>query len=219
MNQRPSCFGLASVVDSRNPVCRLCQHVTPCLEAVYSSLVRFKGVIDVRDTLAAVERDLVGRATGEPLHSVAPTLAGAAPALLHTTIAIPARTTKVEKVKFGLTDTDKAQINAMPKKVALKLKRLLELNLDKLARVELAAGRNPFPRDGAGYLHVAADLLLRGGFTKASLRVALMERLAWSEGTAFSHVSAVVHLFPALEIAIEQDDSFVLPPSLGGQDR
>ena len=174
-------------------------------------------MIEVRDLLAVFDKSTAGRAAGAPLTSVE--VAPSTPTKesrrdLGMSIPVPARTTKAERVKFSLSQDDKDLINSMPKKQAIKLKRLLETNMDKRAHVELAKGRNPFPRKGAGFLFVATELLLRGGFTRSTLRAGYMQILAWGEGTAFSHVSAAIALLVAMKVAEERGGYFALHPSI-----
>lgn len=166
-------------------------------------LKSFAQHINLRDQLAKFESRSDG-ATSAP----------AAPVGVTVTVNVPARTARFEKVRVGLTEQDRALLERLPVKVAKKAKLLMEQNLDKVARKELAAGRNPFLLKGNGYLHVACEMLLNGGFTRASLREEYIKRLGWTQGTAFSHVSVVVSLFSALGLAVETDHGFQMPQEL-----
>jgi hypothetical protein len=173
------------------------------------------GKMNVTDMLARFEK-VTSRAETTPLKAIDVVTTEVDEAPLQTSIAAPERTTKVERVKVDLSDNDLAVIGTMPKKVQVKMRKLMQLNLDKAARRAITVGDNPFPFIGNGYLHVAFDMLTHGGFTRATLRQVYMQRLGWTEGTAFPHVSAVVWLFPAMKIAVEEAGLFVPNPELKG---
>lgn len=198
----PNCFGLPSIYHQRSEHCAKCPHHDRCEEVAYARLLALSERIEVGDALARYQ-DRSGAELRRPKFKVRLALT-----------AIPERRARRERVSLELTAADHALIAGLPTKVAEKVQVLMKRGNDRVARAALAHGRNPFPADGAKYLHVACERLLAGGFTRAELRVEFMRRLAWKESTAFSHVSSVVSMFPALGFAHEQDGRFVLHPRL-----
>lgn len=211
---KPQCFGSPSVFSLESVTCKACAWFNQCHDASYAKLKAMSGRFDVTDMLARYER-ATSRSETVPLRSVdAPTSAvGEAP--LVVSIDTPERTTKVDRIKVDLSPEDVALITTMPKKVQIKMRKLMQLNIDKAARIGVVTGKNPFSLHGNGYLHVAFEMLINGGFTRSTLRQCYQQRLGWAEGTAFPHVSAIVWLFPAMKIAIEERGVFRPNPSLG----
>jgi hypothetical protein len=85
--------------------------------------------------------------------------------------------------------------------------------IDRSIKV-LAKGENPFAENPPKFLNVACDMLLNGGFTKASLKKAFMERLKQSDGTAGSHVSITVAMLLPMNIIVASGKSFALNPAI-----
>lgn len=212
---KPLCFGSPSVFSLESVTCKACSWFATCHDASYLKLRTMSQKCDVSDMLARFERS-TSRSVLSPLKVVDAQMTAVYEAPLQVTIDIPKRTTKLEKVKLDLSPEDVAIISAMPKKVQLKMRKLCQLNIDKAARAGIASRTNPFPFIGNGYLHVAFDCLINGGFTRATLRQVYQQRLGWTEGTAFPHVTAVTWLFRAMQIAIEQNGAFIPNPKLTG---
>lgn len=199
----PSCFGLPSIYHQESPRCRDCSHREGCESTAYAKLVALSRSVDVTDALARFQ------------HRAGPVR----PVEAHETVSLsavpPERSARRERLKVSLNDIDQALIDALPVKVATKVRRMMQRNMDQMARHLLAQGKNPFPLKGAGFLHVACELLLSGGFTRSRLRQTYVERFGWTNGTAAAHVSNVTAMFPALRIAIEgSDGAFVMHPSV-----
>jgi hypothetical protein len=91
----------------------------------------------------------------------------------------------------------------MPMKVKQIAERLQNRGIDLAG--SLRQGINPID-DTPGFLRVACDLLLKGGFTRHSLRAAFMTAFAWSYGTAAAHVGQVFSLMTTLEVAVESNE-------------
>lgn len=200
---RLHCYGLSSVYHQDSETCQQCPDNTACEEASYAKLLSLSSRIDVRDALARYQnRDALGMRKPEMRVAV------------EITLPPPERTVKNESVALPLTDADRALISRLPVKVAAKVQSMMMKNEDRAARLALLHGKNPFPRKGAGPLHVACEMLLHGGFDRVGLRKRLIEVLGCGESGAYSHVSFVVAMFPALRFAKEEQGTFTLHPNL-----
>lgn len=191
---KPNCFGLPSVHDKDSPECAGCAVADECSDLALAKAVAFSRYVNTAD----IVRRLEGRSKFAP-----------GEALVNVTCEPVQRTTRFEQVRIDLTVPDQELLEKLPVKVAKKATLLMQSNMDREARAALRDGKNPFPFFGSKYLHLACRELLNGGFTRSSLRAVYMKELGWTEGTAFSHVSAVVSLFPALRFAQEQNGTFV----------
>ena len=214
-NAKPLCFGSPSVFSLESDTCKACSCFAVCHDAAYLKLKVMSKSINVDDMLARFEQS-TSRAELTPFKTVDAQTTPVVEDSLKLSVALPERTTKLARVKVDLTPADQALIGGMPKKVQVKLRRLMQLNIDKLARAGIGTRTNPFPFVGNGYLHVAYDMLIHGGFTRATLRQCLQQKLGWTEGTAFPHVTAVTWLFPAMQISVEERGVFLPNPKLQG---
>lgn len=189
----PRCFGLPSVFHRDTPTCAKCPVMTECEKAALAKALALAPYVQIGDVVMRL------RNRGE----------STTPAAVDTQLTVVQRTTREEKLRLALTEGDRAVIAKMPVKVREKAEYIMRAGKDVEARESLSRGVNPFPLDGSRYLHVACDLLIKGGFTRAELRDAYMERLGWSRATAASEVSTVVNIFPALKFAKEVHRRFV----------
>ncbi|RQT26088.1 hypothetical protein DF037_20580 [Burkholderia contaminans] len=128
------------------------------------------------------------------------------------TTTIPAPAVASIKVNLAMGAHEEALLASVPLRVAKVLKPMLKRGLDARARYRIANGENPFGTGSAPWLRLAGAMLVAGGFTKAKLRAEYIRAYGWSEGTAFSRVSIVVALFPALGIARLAGDRLVCAP-------
>jgi hypothetical protein len=189
----PRCFGLPSLIHRDSPHCAECPYLNECERVALNKALALSAYIQIPDVIARL-RNRDGQ-KGQPT---------AITGVSHIT-----RTTSGEKVRMALTEEDVATVKQMPVKVRRKVELLMKQGKDVAAREALLRGENPFPFEGSGYMHVACELLLAGGFTRAQLRKEYMRRLHWTEGTAYSHVSAVVAISRAIGIAEEIGGKFV----------
>lgn len=111
--------------------------------------------------------------------------------------------------KKTLSDDEEAVALSLPVKVQSQYRRLVLEGYPAIMRGALANRTNPFKREGYLYLHVAFAALIEGGFTKKELRERYMTELGWKEGTAFSAVSIVWHLFQAVGVGKQMIDTLV----------
>lgn len=202
---KPRCFGLPSSYHQGTKTCRGCPERTECESVSYDRLHGLKSSgFDAGDDVLArfQDRSLAGFRPHRQIE-------------IHLTVKPPTRQVKAEKYENALTQEDITALQSVPYTVAEKVQRMMSSNQDRIARAALKEGRNPFPIDGSRHLHVACDALLQGGFTKRGLRQRFMDQLGWGENTAFSHVSLVVSMFLLFKFVKQENDNFVLHPSIG----
>lgn len=120
-----------------------------------------------------------------------------------------ATTLKRAPVVCVVSAEQQAQIDALPKKVGVELRKIFERGI--AFRADLQAGTNPITQSGGkpAYLALACDLLLKDGFTRVTLRDAYIKAYRWEFRTACSHVTIVAGLLPALGIP-EKEGTFAL---------
>jgi hypothetical protein len=111
---------------------------------------------------------------------------------------------------FVLSPVQLKLIEQTQDKLRGRLRNLLERQFDKFARAEFSRGTNPFTEKGAKHMRLAGEMLLRGGFTRASLRQQCIEHFGWTQGTALSEVSQAVSLLRGLQVTKEEGDRIVL---------
>lgn len=73
----------------------------------------------------------------------------------------------------------------------------------------VAMRTNPFDHQPPGFMRVALECLLRGGFSREELREAFMRELGWTEISAASHVSLATSVLRHLGAAVEHNGRFV----------
>lgn len=117
----------------------------------------------------------------------------------------------------ALTSDQKRLVESMPKKVAAYLMTLWRKGVPERVRECARRGQNPFDCGRFRPAKVAYDMIVNGGFTKQSLRVAYQDSLGWTENAAFSQVSIIWRVFQALEIGAEEGELLVPHPMLGAQ--
>jgi hypothetical protein len=195
-----SCFGLPSVFNAGTQTCMACASRSECVSACYSMLVSLSDKIDVTAPLAQLERTAkVVTAQSIPAPVVATTIAAPAPAAVQVNLEHGARENEL--------------LATLPVRVQKVMRPLLKRGGDARARLALAKGLNPFDGRGPQWLRLAGEKLLAGGFTKGDLRRAYINEYGWSEATAFSRVSIVVSLIPALRLGRVSGDTVLRGPS------
>lgn len=213
----PGCFAAASVFGSDSKACQQCVAFAECGVASVKTLEEIKGMIDVRDLLARhskarkkseAERIAALPPEPEPVVATAPQ-----PAPIVEPVE---RKTSVAKIVFDVSaDHQDVIANITNGKAKTQAIVLCKQNKIESAVRDLAAGVNPFAESPPKYLRVVCDLLLGGGFTRASCKEALIAQLGWSDGTAAAHVSMACAVVAAFNIAQETSGVFALSPALG----
>lgn len=207
--QAPGCFGAASVYALDSKVCKQCPAYEACGQKAHEVLVRIKGRINVQDFLKLHEKARL--AAGLPKQGEAQ-VAPAPVAQPQPVTAPVVRATPVEQVKYEVSAQDRATIERMGNvKVKAVAESLARNNQLGFIRQCLRAQKNPFT-DARHYpnMRVAVDMLLQGGFTKASLAMRYVQELSWTEGTAASQRAAAVCMLQALGVVREANGVFML---------
>jgi hypothetical protein len=134
---------------------------------------------------------------------------------IETTIPAPANPIQVSLV---IDTATQGALDMLPVYVARYLRPLIKRGHDVKARHNIAAGAQPFDASVPRWIQLAGERLVKfGGFSKAELRDLFITEFGWTEGTAFSRVSIVAGLLPALRIAAVSGDRIVLAPSVVGK--
>lgn len=200
----PSCFGLPSVFLAASPVCAGCKSRDLCVSASHQMLVSLSTRMDVSRDLAQLERTArVVRAQAFPATEIETTIPAPAPAAVQIKLAIDAGA--------------QSMLDNLPVHVAKVMRPMIRRGLDTKARYSIAAGKNPFDESSPRWLQTTGECLLAGGMTKAELRARFMSEFGWSEGTAFSRVSIIATLLPALRIASVAGDRIMPAPRALGK--
>jgi hypothetical protein len=208
----PGCFASASVFSVDSAVCNACPVFADCSNESLVALQRIQSSINVSDLLAKHERAKQKTQIGKMASLPKPP---SVPSVSSSTMGKVERKTKVEKVKFSINAENVEVIQNITNSKAQKAATVLcKSNLLQKAQKELPTGRNAFATEGPSYLRVTCDLLIAGGFTKASLTEALVSRLGWSKGAASSHTSIACGLLTAFGLMQETSGKFVISPSV-----
>lgn len=218
----PGCFGAASVYSMDSDVCKACVSFAGCGNKAIDNLQLIRQQVDVSDILkrhqAALARNRNASATATPK--------SAPIKISHIAVAQPnpitrpiERTTASERVSFDLSEEDRnviATIAIANKKTAAQALILAKANKIEAMRSLLPKGENPFDNSGPNYMRVACDMVIGGGFSRAELKLELMSKLGWGDGTAATHVSMISAMLFAFAIT-RQDlrGRFILNPALG----
>ena len=216
-DKKPGCFGAATVFSHDSAVCQACPMFDQCGAASLERLNAIKEIVNVKDLLAKHAKAQKGQKPIRDAHRQ--TKVDEAPPPVQESTQKPEvtepveRKTQVAKVTFEIDAETQQVIARIPnQKAAQQAIVLCKSNRIEIARQLLTDGLNPFT-DGPKYRAVASDLLLAGGFTRQSLKDAYQEQLGWTPATASSHVSIVVGLLPAFNIATQEGENFVLSPT------
>lgn len=218
----PGCFGAASVYSMDSVVCQGCVAFTTCGDTAIKKLESMRELVDVRDLLArhAAARVKAQNVALKPPAAPAPLVPSPIPvAQPKATLQPIERKTTSARVTFEISDDDQnvlALIGEKSVKTREQAIVLCKTNKINNMRSMLPKGVNPFIESGPKFLSVACDLLLNGGFTKATLKARLIADLAWTDGTAGSHVAiACALLYSFGIITADTSGAFILNPALG----
>lgn len=190
----PGCYSHASVFRHNNPICKACPAFVDCSNAVEAKLKAFSQKVDVSDHVTRhgngkLEMGIMNELVIEPAVINLPD--------------VPVRKQVVAKVKKVFSQEELSFLELLPKKVQMEARKLMERDEASRMLPCMLKGENPFPFEGRRFLHVACNMVIKGGFTKTSLRQEYMTQLGWSKETAFSHVSIIVGLFKAFNLITE----------------
>lgn len=212
----PGCFGAASVFSMDSAVCQGCVAFKECGDAAIETLQAIKTALDVRDLLArhtAARQRHAAQPSAPPAPAVDPAPPVAQPKVDQAIV----RKTPMQRVVFDISAAQQAvidRITASNKKAGEQAVSLARNNRINDMHAMLPQRVNPFATSGPGYLRVACDLLLHGGFTKASLKTSLMQAFNWTDGTAASHVTLAMVVLVGFKVADVSSGKIVLHPDL-----
>lgn len=216
INQKaPGCFGAASVYGVDSKACQGCVGFAGCGDASMATLQSIRETIDVRDILAKHENArLKSEAARKALiRSPRPPAAQPRPAQPKPILQPVERQTSMASMRFEISADDQyvlANISAKNDKAGKQAIIWCKANKIRECREELPQGRNPFAVGGSAFMRVACDMLISGGFTRASLKDELMRKLDWTDGTAGSHVSMIVAILASFKLIEIASDRFVI---------
>lgn len=204
------CFGAASVFDADYHVCQTCAARNACGEQATRNLQHLRSQIDLSGILVrhGRQRGVTPRCASAPV-AIAPSPTSAAKSASES-----APESSMDS-DIGAADQKIIDlINQQNSKAGEQARTLCKHNKINECRAQLPLRVNPFAQSGPSFMRVACDLLLNGGFTKATLKAHLMSLLGWSKGTAATHVAMTAVLLYAFGIATLEDDTFVLHSAL-----
>jgi hypothetical protein len=210
----PGCFGAASVFSHDSDICKRCPAFAACADKAVETLAAIKDVICVTDLLtrhkvAKRKAQAVLKAEDERAAKEAPPGNIEKPVTLEPT----ERKTPLTKVKIELSAQDESVVATLPVKIRPLAITLISsgatAELRKALQTKDASGVKSVP----AWLRIALSALCSGGFTRASLRAALIAELGWTDSTAASHVSMVVALLPTFGATQETDGRIVVTPA------
>lgn len=99
--------------------------------------------------------------------------------------------------------THDALCASLPIKAGRVLNTLFKSDKAHAIRIQLKQRENALANKTPKFLRVALDELITGGFSKGSLRTALVQRLNCTDKTAFGWVSITVPVLNALDVLNE----------------
>lgn len=207
----PGCFAAASVFSHDSDVCRKCVVFADCSAASLDTLEKIRHLIDVSDLLRRHEK--AKRATRQALAESDEKLAAhQPPGNIQPPPTGVKRKTEVAKITFEVSEDEERVIAMLSSKVKPIAVTFCKTGMLSRVKKELREGRNALAETGPGWLRVAVDLLLRGGFTRSELRKEMQCKLGWGESSTGPHTSMAVSLLVGFGIAINDDNRFVLAP-------
>ncbi|MDY7537526.1 hypothetical protein QN372_00025 [Undibacterium sp. RTI2.1] len=189
-----------------------------CGEQSIKTLESIRAQIDVRDLLARHSKTR-SLSNMQPPNVSQPVDSSPIPVKQPKQLAsVIERKTPTQRVNFHISETDLGVLARMEQASTKVAKQALVLcKQDKIneCRSQLPKGVNPFTESGPRFFRIACDMLISGGFTKASLKAKFIEELGWNEGTAGPHVALTVGVLNGFGIVkVSLPDLFILNPEL-----
>lgn len=196
----PGCFGVPSVFSFTSPICGKCGSFEACRSQAHAALLSHPQQWVVRSLLEKHNAYCHREDVVLPERSE-----------IETSRPAPKVASK-NAVRFALTPEQMLLLGSLPKKVAEYLKKLMVRGIDRQVLEAAGKGENAFTAEKHRPYRLALDMLFEGGITKPALRTAYCDKLGWSESAAFSQVSMIWHLFPAMRLAENQGCALVPSP-------
>jgi hypothetical protein len=171
---KPNCFGIPSIFNFQSTVCTGCSSFKGCQESSYKSLMQVQDLSIVASEIAQHESYRRGL-------EVVPV--------------------KVTKKHFALTAEQLDVIDNTPNKVGTYLKSIWVRGGQLEMHRKVGFGDNPFDVNKARANYLAYELMSNKKVCRMDLCLAFMTELGWTKASAYSQVSMIWKIFPALEIA------------------
>lgn len=209
----PGCFGAASVYSLDGEICRKCSVYNECGADAHATLARIRGTINVSDIITRHEK--ARELTRAQAAANAPKPEAVASTAQPAPITAPVdRKTTVQRVYFEVSaDQQEAIARIGPKKTKELAISLCKMNKVRAIHSDVLAGVNPFAESGPSFMRVACALLVKGAFTKASLKTELMDELGWTDGTAAAHVSQAIGFLEAFGVIVGDKSGYIVKPA------
>ena len=194
-------------------ICRHCCAYDACAAASLETLQKIRSVIDVSDLLKRHEKAKKAarqaiQAADEKAAAVLPPGNNQPPSPGATE-----RKTEVVKVQFDTSADEERVIATLPVKARPIALSFCKTGMLTRIKKDLREGRNALAETGPGWLRVAIDRLLAGGFVRSELREAMRQELGWEDSSAGPHTSMTVAMFLAFGIIQETEGRLVLVPA------
>lgn len=209
----PGCFAAASVFSHDSDVCRQCCAYDACAVAALETLQAIRGVINVSDLLKRHEK---AKRVARQVIQAADEKAAAELPPGKTQPPLPGvieRKTEVVKIKFETSADEESVIATLPVKARPIALTFCKTGMLTRIKKDLRDGRNALAETGPGWLRVAIDRLLAGGFVRSELREAMKNELGWEDSSAGPHTSMAVAMLVAFGIIQETEGRLVLVPA------
>lgn len=187
-HEHPGCYGLPSAVSATSPSCQECPSRGGCLFEAAQFLEQLP-------CNPLTKRERQSFAITQRAYASVPRGAGDT----STCKTVVASTRGLKRV--ALRSDEEALLRTLPERVAKQLRQLLERGWFDFAKTELRAGRNPATK---GWKRVFCDAILQGQATRASLALALVQKLDLTPESARVQTSVGIAIFAAGRLATEQ---------------
>ncbi len=216
MSINPGCFGAATTFSMDSAICNQCNAKADCEPEALQALERIKGIVRI-DDLVKRHRAARAKAMKELKAKDDEAIAAAPPGPIATpTPTKPvARVTPAERVEFEVSEKHARVISHMPTKAQTFATTLCRRGAIQMLRRNAAYGK--VVPGIPGWLAISMQMLMDGGFTKASLKERFVSELKWGDGTAYSHISLATSLLTGFEIASEANGKYTLSPTIAVQ--
>lgn len=209
----PACFAAASVFTHDSEVCRQCCAFDACAAASLDTLNQIRHIVNVSDLLKYHEKAkkvsrVALKAADEKVAASLPPGNGQPP--------LPGaveRKTEVVAVKFDVTPDDEAVVATLSAKVQPIVVRMLKRGALSQIKKSIKEKHNTLPETEPGWLSIAVDHMIAGGFSRAELRKAMIDKLGWLDSSAQPHASMAALLLKAFGIAQEVEGRIVPAPA------
>lgn len=219
--QAPGCFGAASVFSMDSKFCQACVAFSDCSEAALKTLETIRATVNVSDILKRHQAARQKMLDSKQIVTLQPIDPSPIPVSQPKRITKPVeRKTSVQRVTFTLSPMAQMLVDEIGKKSNKAKEQAIVLfkqnKVSEMLRL-ISRGENAFAETGPAYLRVICDMIINGGFTKASYKAQLMKELNWTDGTAASHVFIGVTLVCDFHMVIENAGHYSLKPELSVQ--